>query len=877
MSNDSRRLLKVASPWFEGTETVHEQSWGEVQPSPEDVADVRARAEVLYMEQVDMFKAVQRKERRSDAYFQDSVMNKGTLGDRMVAMTIFIRESGFFSLPQLRTLLASTQKKGRREAELASAHLADLFTSGDLVPKDRLLVSLARRQIGGGVEVERHYKRIVVWYFEDQLKAIVGEFVKALEVGTRDEMAYHKDMCLKLAHRLLSSIPEREKDTLRIVINKAGDSKRNVASRVPYLLGMLVQEHPNMAHAVVAEVERFLYRPTCTEKGRYYLTIFLSQIGLHSNEDHELAKSLTEIYFSQLQKLLEHKTDELDLDEKRKRKRAKKQAKKQRMRQLAGTNSKKLQHTRATPSKLNSKQLTVLLTGISRAFPYLAPGAEAMFDKYMDTFFKVVYTASFNKACLALSLLLKIMVAQKNLQDRLYTSLYYMLLNPELRTSSKQALFLNVLYGALRRDKSVPRVRAFVKRILQSAVHDQANFVCSALIVVSELLRVHKDIADMVLEPEIYVVPAEKKPRHDGKEGAQDEQEEEEEEQVEGIEEKEKEKDEAIVVEPTEHANERAHQLAQLEALFGGAGGAMEEEPDIAIVPVSSIERSQVQAAVSGDAGMYNPLKENPLRANADNSCAWELLMLVQHAHPSVAIFARQILNLEPIKYDGDPLLDFSMASFVDRYAYRAAKTADRRAPAEHEMRFDKKRSAFSRSAPSVNTKEFAELPEDQVRPEERFMHMHRSRKMRSESKKREREAERGGEGDEGDEIDDDEFNNLMEEEDGSMFEDEDIDFDGIEGMDYDNDEDVMDDYDDDDELDLSGESDESDESDVDPAGELSDEFMWEDDGLTNAFGKADEAEEKREKDREKEQKWQRKREEKKSSKQKGGRGKQRR
>lgn len=89
--------------------------------------------------------------------------------------------------------------------------------------------------------------------------------------------------------------------------------------------------------------------------------------------------------------------------------------------------------------------LTALLTGVGRAFPYLSPGEESMFDDHVATFFKVVYTASFNKACHALALLLKIQIARGQVSDRFYQALYFMLLHPELRISSKQALFLNVL------------------------------------------------------------------------------------------------------------------------------------------------------------------------------------------------------------------------------------------------------------------------------------------------------------------------------------------------------------------------------------------------------------------------------------------------
>jgi ribosome biogenesis protein MAK21 len=168
-----------------------------------------------------------------------------------------IRDDPFFSLSQVRYLVSSAEKKGRREAQLAANHLVDLLVSGGLVPKTRVLVSLARRPVQGQ-SVYGNAKRLLLWYFEDQLKLLISDFVRALEDGSKDEMAYHKDSCLKMSYRLLCEVPEREKENLSIVISKAGDKVKRVASRVPYLLGMLVQQHTNMRAAVVAEVERFL-------------------------------------------------------------------------------------------------------------------------------------------------------------------------------------------------------------------------------------------------------------------------------------------------------------------------------------------------------------------------------------------------------------------------------------------------------------------------------------------------------------------------------------------------------------------------------------------------------------------------------------------
>eukprot|EP00934_Nitzschia_sp_Nitz4_P003508 Nitzschia sp. Nitz4//scaffold17_size182527//112277//115323//NITZ4_001865-RA/size182527-snap-gene-0.299-mRNA-1//-1//CDS//3329539373//3498//frame0 len=54
---------------------------------------------------------------------------------------------------------------------------------------------------------------------------------------------------------------------------------------------------------------------------------------------------------------------------------------------------------------------------------------------------------------------------------------------------------------------------------------------------------------------------------------------------------------------------------------------------------------------------------------------SWELSMVVHHFHPSVAKFASELGEL---KYEGDPLKDFGLAPFLDKFAYRNPKSADK-------------------------------------------------------------------------------------------------------------------------------------------------------------------------------------------------------
>ena len=42
----------------------------------------------------------------------------------------------------------------------------------------------------------------------------------------------------------------------------------------------------------------------------------------------------------------------------------------------------------------------------------------------------------------------------------------------------------------------------------------------------------------------------------------------------------------------------------------------------------------------------YDPYHRNPQFCHAENSCIWELEMLAEHFHPTVSLFAKQILKV---------------------------------------------------------------------------------------------------------------------------------------------------------------------------------------------------------------------------------------
>ena len=70
----------------------------------------------------------------------------------------------------------------------------------------------------------------------------------------------------------------------------------------------------------------------------------------------------------------------------------------------------------------------------------------------------------------------------------------------------------------------------------------------------------------------------------------------------------------------------------------------------------------------------YDPNCRNPIYSGAEKCDYWELQSLSQHFHPSASLFANNILENDPIKYTGDPLSDFTLPRFLDRFVFRNPK-----------------------------------------------------------------------------------------------------------------------------------------------------------------------------------------------------------
>lgn len=100
-------------------------------------------------------------------------------------------------------------------------------------------------------------------------------------------------------------------------------------------------------------------------------------------------------------------------------------------------------------------------------------------------------------------LLQQISAAKHYGAERYYRTLYESLLDPRLISSSKQVMYLNLLYKSLKADVNAKRVQAFVKRLLQIITLHEPPFVCGVLYLLTELEGTFPSIRNMIKDPEI--------------------------------------------------------------------------------------------------------------------------------------------------------------------------------------------------------------------------------------------------------------------------------------------------------------------------------------------------------------------------------------
>ena len=566
--------------------------------------------------------------------FYSTIMSTGTLSDKISALTLSVQESPVHNMKALESLVGLARKRSRGQAVEVLGALKDLFGLGNLLPSNRKLRTFAGQPAIPAVfeptnfqwtpkdPLPKHLQasHLIVWAYEDWLKAIYFEVLKIIETWCNDEVVFARGKAVDYLCQLLKEKPEQEANLLRLLVNKLGDSDKKIASKTSFHILQLETTHPLMKPTIITAIESdLLFRPGQSLHAKYYATITLNQTVLSGTEEG-VARKLLDIYFSLFVKLLEKPESgkPTDVDPNKViinrngevqgggaaggKKALKKQAEKEK--------------STAADEELCEKMISAVLTGVNRAIPFISTNDES-FERHIGTLFKVTHSSNFNTSIQALMLIQQLTGTHQGLVDRFYRTLYESLLDPRLLTSSKQALYLNLLFRALRSDLNLKRVKAFAKRLLQVVALHQPSFTCGTIYLLRELESVFANL-------------------------------------------------QAFIDQAPEDDDDEEHFKDVDQGHSNVPFTPNHEAPLVNAVSTRGTQESR----------QYDGRKRDPEHSNADYSCLWELTPFLQHYHPSVSLFASRLLTHHPMPPKPDLSLN-TLIHFLDRFVYRNPKTTN--------------------------------------------------------------------------------------------------------------------------------------------------------------------------------------------------------
>ncbi|XP_064211688.1 CCAAT/enhancer-binding protein zeta [Tribolium castaneum] len=391
--------------------------------------------------------------------------------------------------------------------------------------------------------------------------------------------------------------------------------------------------------------------------------------------------------------------------------------------------------------EIDSRMMSALLMGVNRAYPYAKLEMEKI-SEHIDTMYRVVHIANFNISLHALSLLYQVSDHHNNVTDRFYSALYKKLIDPKLFTTTHQAMLLSLIYKALLKDTETTRIKVFVKRLLQLSLLMQPAFACGVLYLISQLMGKKQNIQSLVLKQTVL--------KNDGSDD-------EDEERYHDV------KDDEIEIKQEDEE-----------------GSGDDIKPDVSVLN-HAIKPSWDHCANSSKkekSPTYNALSRNPLYAGGDFCAYTELFDLKNHFHPTVALYATNILDGNIIKYSGDPLKDFTLIRFLDRFVFKNPKKYEEGTVQGAHPTFGKRKLYLPKGLRSLRVNSANYLNEDSknIPVDEMFMYSYLRKKYHD------REQDFGDKSDEDDSdlesVQSEEFEEMLEKMAGLPKDDEeDLDF----------------------------------------------------------------------------------------------------
>lgn len=292
---------------------------------------------------------------------------------------------------------------------------------------------------------------------------VILAYLMNLQASLQNGKEPNKIKAIISASNLLRNCPERENFLLTIVVNKFGDPDKKIASKATYNLRQILLVHPNMVPNMVIETEKLIFRNNITELAQHYGIGFLSLVAPIASV--EASQKLINICFC----FFKIKIEKGDIK------------------------SKTMQ------SILNC--LRVAIQNIND-FNVDKKKIEITTPEVVNTIYRLIYLSNISIAFQALSLLLQLVVVQDDKHDRYYNALYKKMVDPDILNANNKitSLYFHILHRSIQQDTSVPRAKAFIKRLIQMAAAFGPGKACGALIVINKILKSRPELISFHLK-----------------------------------------------------------------------------------------------------------------------------------------------------------------------------------------------------------------------------------------------------------------------------------------------------------------------------------------------------------------------------------------
>ncbi|CAF3169610.1 unnamed protein product [Rotaria socialis] len=623
----------------------------------------KEKCEKIYREEYDLYQKLYQKDQSSDYQWLQTSLST-TSKDRLAALVTLIRRSPIHGLQELENLvnLLRSSIQHRRDALTIAEILEDVFVNTYL-PENRRLFFINQQPNQLTTK-----QAAALAFVEETVKQLYSSFIDLLQQIAHDPIAQIRIKPISMLERLLSQRPEQEKRLLELIVDKLGDPDSTVASKTLHLLNQLLEKHPGMKNVLVNEIERLLFRQNIRPSAQHYALCCLTAI-IFTSQDNDLANKLIKIYFA-LFRLFSIKEN------------------------------------------VSSKFFAILLGGVTRAISFAKVDLENIME-HLNDLFRIVHSTNFKTSVRALQLLFRIAEQRSEIDERYFNALYKKLSEPEWKNFKMLSTFLNLIFKSMLKDTMEPRIRAFIKRLLQLCLFNDVPFICGILLLISEVVKRHPSGQRLLLfsqKPNILSSKGDKT-------GEDDDDEE-----------------------------EHFHDVV-----------TEEDNQPLQIVPqVCSWDHKNLNKKTHNHATHYDIHKRNPLYCGSDYTCLHELMFLKNHAHPTVALFAQNIFDGKSIDYNGNPLVDFNSMRFFDRFVYKNPK----KQITKHEILRKKSRHAAGHlylpkgvKAVPVDSSEYTRLNSAHIPVDERFLYTFMKMRQENSELAQEKRKQKSSE----DDIDDNE------------------------------------------------------------------------------------------------------------------------